>query len=75
MSGKPAQLPFFHTADSARLVLPGEVLHDQTHRELVNRPFHFHKRSQLFSRSHNEACSVVAVRVRNPDHSPARIQR
>jgi hypothetical protein len=70
MSGKPAQLPFFHTADSVRLVLPGEVLHDQTHPELVN---HFHKRSQLFSRSHIETFSVVATCVSNPDRSAVRI--
>jgi hypothetical protein len=33
----------------------------------------FHKRSQLFIRVHNETLSVVAMRVSNPDRSPARI--
>ena len=30
----------------------------------------FHKRSQLFIRTHNEPLSVVAVSVSNPDRSP-----
>jgi hypothetical protein len=38
---------------------------------LPNRRFEFQKRSQLFIRSHNETLSVVAVRVCNPDRSPA----
>jgi hypothetical protein len=37
--------------------------------------FQFHKRSQLFIRTHNEALSVIAMRVSNPDRSPARINR
>jgi hypothetical protein len=40
-----------------------------------NRRFEFHKRSQLFVRTHNEALSVIAVRVRNPDCSPVGINR
>jgi hypothetical protein len=35
--------------------------------------FQFDKRSQFFIRTHNETLSVVAVRVNNPDCSPARI--
>jgi hypothetical protein len=46
-------------------------LQGQTHRELVNRPFHFTKRGQFFIRVHNEPLSVVAMRVNNPDRSPA----
>src|SRR5438128_293571 len=38
-----------------------------------NRRFDFDKRSQLFIRTHNETLSVVAMRVSNPDYSPARI--
>jgi len=40
---------------------------------LANRGFQFHKRSQLFLRAHNEALSVIAMRVRNPDRSPVGI--
>ena len=32
----------------------------------ANRTFEFHKRSQLFIRSHNETLSIVTVRVSNP---------
>jgi hypothetical protein len=45
-------------------------LQDQTHRELVNRPFHFTKRGQLFIRVRNKTLSVAAIRVSNPDCSP-----
>ena len=48
---------------------------NQIHRELVNCRFQFHKRSQLFIRVHDEALSVVAVRVSNPDRSPVGINR
>jgi hypothetical protein len=44
-------------------------LRDQIHRELVNRPFQFHKRSQLFIGTHNKTLSV-AMRVNNPNRSP-----
>jgi hypothetical protein len=40
-----------------------------------NRRFNFHKRSQLLIRVHNEAFSVVAMCVCNPDRSPAGINR
>jgi hypothetical protein len=40
-----------------------------------NRRFQFHKRSQLFIRTHNEPLSVVAVRINNPDCSPVGINR
>jgi hypothetical protein len=46
---------------------------NQTHRELVYRPLQFHKRSQLFIRPHNDALSVAAMRVNNPDCSPVGI--
>ena len=41
----------------------------------ANRRFKFHKRSQLFIRTHNETLSVVAMRVCNPDRSPVGINR
>ena len=50
-------------------------LRDQIHRELVNRPFQFHKRGQQFIRTHNKTLSVVAVRISNPDGSPVGINR
>jgi hypothetical protein len=37
----------------------------------MNCPLQFQKRSQLFIRVHNEPLSVVAMRVNNPDRSPA----
>ena len=37
------------------------------------RKFEFQKRSQFFIRAHNEALTVVAMRVSNPDRSPVRI--
>jgi hypothetical protein len=36
-------------------------------------PFQFHKRGQLFIGAHDETPSLVAMRVNNPDRSPARI--
>jgi hypothetical protein len=36
----------------------------------VRDSFKFEKGSQLFIRLHNEALSVVAMRVSNPDRSP-----
>ncbi len=38
-----------------------------------NRRFKFQKRGQLFIRVHNEAFSVIAMRVSNPDCSSVRI--
>jgi len=38
----------------------------------ANRRFQFNKR-QLFIGTHNETLSAIAVRIRNPDCSPARI--
>jgi hypothetical protein len=40
-----------------------------------NRRFQFQKRSQLFIRVHNQALSVAAMRVCNPDRLPTRINR
>src|SRR5215813_7346445 len=37
----------------------GELLEDQTHRELVNRPFQFQKRSQHLIGRDNETLSVA----------------
>jgi len=37
--------------------------------------FEFDKSRQLFIGSHNETLSVVAMRVSNPDRSPAEINR
>jgi hypothetical protein len=42
-----------------------EVLRDQIHGKLVNRPFQFQKRSQLFISTHDKALSV-AMGVRDP---------
>jgi hypothetical protein len=39
----------------------------------ADRRFQFQKRSQLPIRPHNETLSVVAVRINNPDRSPAGI--
>jgi hypothetical protein len=39
----------------------------------ANRQFQFHKRSQLFIRTHNEPLSVVAMRVCKEDRSLATI--
>jgi hypothetical protein len=47
----------------------GDDLRDQIHREFVNRPFQFHKRSQLVIGMHDESLSV-AMRVSNLDRSP-----
>jgi hypothetical protein len=47
-------------------------LSDQTHRELVYRPFQFQKRRQYVIGAHNETLPV-AMRVNNPDCSPLRI--
>ena len=40
---------------------------------ILNSRFEFHKRNHLFIRPHNETLSVAAMRVNNPDRSPARI--
>jgi hypothetical protein len=47
----------------------GEVLRDQTHRELVYCPLQFHKRNQLFIRAHDETLSA-AMCVSYEDYSP-----
>ena len=39
----------------------------------ANRRFQFHKSGQLFVRTHNEAPSIVAMRVSNPDCSSVEI--
>ncbi len=39
----------------------------------ASRGFKFHKRSQLFIRSHNETVPAIAVRVSNEDRSLPRI--
>ncbi len=53
---------------TARVRLPG-CLRDCA----ANRRFQFHKSGQLFVRTHNEAPSIVAMRVSNPDRSPVGI--
>jgi hypothetical protein len=40
-----------------------------------NRRFKFHKRRQLFIRTHNKTLSVAAVCVSNEDRSPVGINR
>jgi hypothetical protein len=47
-------------------------LRDRIRRELVNRPFQFHKRSQLFICAHNEMLSV-AMRSAIQSVAPLRI--
>jgi hypothetical protein len=49
-------------------------LRDQIHREVVNRPFKFNKRGQLFVSADDETPSVAAVCINNPDRSPVRIK-
>jgi hypothetical protein len=44
-------------------------------RQRASRRFQFHKRGQLFIRTHNVTLSVVAVRINNPDCSPFAINR
>jgi hypothetical protein len=39
----------------------------------ADRRFQSQKRSQFFIGTHNETLSIVAMRVCNPDRSPARI--
>ena len=39
----------------------------------TNHRFQFHKRGQLFIRTHNETLSVIAMCVSNENCSPARI--
>jgi len=51
----------------------GKVLRDQTHRELVDRPFQFQKRSEYFFGTNDETLPV-AMRVNNPDRSSFKIQ-
>jgi hypothetical protein len=41
----------------------------------ANSGFEFHKRSQLFIRTHNVTFAIVATRVSNPDRSPVGINR
>ena len=41
----------------------------------ANHGFQFEKRAQLFIRSDNEALTVAAMRVSNPDRSPVGINR
>jgi hypothetical protein len=41
----------------------------------ADRGFEFQKRGQFFIRPHDEALSVVAVRVNNPDRFPVGINR
>jgi len=44
-------------------------LGDQTHRELVYRPFQLHKRRPLFIGTHNEPFSVIAMRQQSTETS------
>jgi len=50
-----------------------QLFREQTHRELVNRPFQFQKRGQHFIGTHDETLSV-AMRVSNPDRVAVRVQ-
>jgi hypothetical protein len=57
--------------DSCRRADPSRALGGlrQIHREFVNRPFQFQKRSQYFFGTHDETLSV-AMRVHNPNCAP-----
>src|SRR5260370_19714220 len=56
-------------------LLPGGVRLPDCRRDCAaDRRFKFHKRGQLFIRTHNEALSIVAMRVSNEDCSPFRIR-
>jgi hypothetical protein len=46
---------------------------DQTHRQLVYRPFQFQKRSQYFIGAHNETLSIV-MSINDPDCAPFQIE-
>jgi len=48
---------------------PKMIYEIKSHRELVYRPFQFHKRGQLFVRTHDETL-FIAMRVHNPDRLP-----
>jgi hypothetical protein len=48
-------LPAQHWGDA----MEREILNHQIHRELVYRPLHFQKRSQLFMSAHDEPLSVA----------------
>jgi hypothetical protein len=48
-----------------------EVLHDQTHREIVYRPLQFQKRSQLFICARDETLSVATLNVNDPARWPS----
>jgi hypothetical protein len=39
----------------------------------ASRRFKLHKRGQLFIRAHNEALPIAAMRISDPDRSPAGI--
>jgi hypothetical protein len=41
----------------------------------LNRRFEFEKRGQYFVGANDESLSVIAMRVSNPDRSPAGINR
>jgi hypothetical protein len=43
--------------------------------QIANPGFEFHKRSQLFIGAHDEALSVIAMRVSSPNRSPVGINR
>src|SRR5262245_620363 len=64
--GKLGGRPNTHAGKAKTDWLIASTLRDQTHRELVSPPLQFHQRGQLFFGTHNEAFSVVAVRVSNP---------
>jgi hypothetical protein len=50
-----------------------QPLRNQIHRELMNRPLQFQKRSQYFFGANDETLSV-AMRVHDPDRSPFNIE-
>jgi hypothetical protein len=52
-----------------------KLLRHCIHCELANCRFQFQKSRQLFIRTHNEALSVAAMCVGNPDRSPVGINR
>jgi hypothetical protein len=63
--------PVLHVCSSRTISVPSSDL--PRARDGFNRGFKFEKRSQFFSRTHNQTLSVATMCIRNPDRSPVRI--
>ncbi len=60
----------YYFAITVSIPKPSLAFQHQIDRQRVYRPFQFHKRSQLFIRTHNESVTVAAMRVTSPDGVP-----